>query len=221
MTSVSGWMPCIGRAGPRVLSTGDVISMRSPSRIPRRAAVAALIRTPAWPRSVTGRGETEDIAKKDAVREAVKQVKIAMRRQDPPLQSFVVDEDYVRTHLLHSKSGEPGKDEKIPLTDGEHIFFKAWVLTFRPDNEWSKDLFRRDQEAQRKLRADERQTLGSHIVIGLAFLLLAGYGYVRLDEYTQRRYTTWLRLAGIGVAAMVIAGWWVYFQAPMALIAPG
>lgn len=160
-----------------------------------------------WPRSVTGRGETEDIAKKDAVREAAKQISIAMRRQDPPLQSFVVTEDYIRTHLLHSKSGEPGKEEKIQLPDGEHVF-KAWVLTFRPNNEWSKDLLRRDQEAQRKLRADERQTLGSHIVIGLAFLLLVGYGYVRLDDYTQRRYTTWLRLAGIGVAATVIACWW-------------
>jgi len=136
-------------------------------------------------------------------------------------QAFVVTEDYVRTRLLDSKSGEPGKDEKIQLNDVEHVF-KAWVLTFRTNNEWWKDIVRRDQEAQRKLRADERQTLGSHIVIGLAFLLLAGYGYVRLDEYTQRRYTTWLRVAGIGVAATVIAGWWwVYFQAPTAPMVPG
>jgi hypothetical protein len=174
-----------------------------------------------WPRSVTGRGETVELAKKDALREAVKTISIAMKLHDPPLQAFVVNEDYVRTRLLDSKSGEPGKDEKIQLNDVEHVF-KAWVLTFRTDNEWWKDIVRRDQEGQRKLRADERQTLGSHVVIGLAFLLLAGYGYVRLDEYTQRRYTTWLRVVGIGVAATVIAGWWwVCFQAPMAPMAPG
>jgi hypothetical protein len=174
-----------------------------------------------WPRSVTGRGETVELAKKDALREAVKTISIAMKLHDPPLQAFVVTDDYVRTRLLDSKSGEPGKDVKIQLPGGD-ADFKAWVLTFRTDNEWWKDIVRRDQEAQRKLRADERQTLGSHIVIGLAFLLLAGYGYVRLDEYTQRRYTTWLRVVGIGVATTVIAGWWwVCFQAPIAPMAPG
>jgi hypothetical protein len=174
-----------------------------------------------WPRSVTGRGETVDIAKKDALREATKTIANAMKLHHPPLLAFVVTEDYVRTRLLDSKSGEAGKDEKIQLNDGEHVF-KAWVLTFRTDNEWWKDIVRRDQETQRKLRADEHQTLGAHIVIGLAFLLLAGYGYVRLDEYTQRRYTTWLRVAGIGVAATVIAGWWwVCFQAPLAPMVPG
>jgi hypothetical protein len=41
-------------------------------------------------------------------------------------------------------------------------------------------------------------------------LLLAGVGYNRLDEYTQRRYTIWLRAAGVSVAATAVAAWfWV------------
>ena len=50
--------------------------------------------------------------------------------------------------------------------------------------------------------------------IGLACLLLAGFGYVRLDEFTHRRYTAWLRIAGVGVATTVIAGWWWVFLTP-------
>jgi hypothetical protein len=161
-----------------------------------------------FPPSVTGRGETVDTAKRDAILEAGKLVSIAMRLHNPPLESFVVNEDYVRTHVV--LAGEPGKDEKVPLNDGEHVF-KSWIVFFRTDSDWWKDIERRDQEAQRNLRANERQTLASRIVIGLSFLLLAGFGYVRLDEYTQRRYTTWLRVAGVGAATTVIAGWWWVF----------
>jgi hypothetical protein len=102
----------------------------------------------------------------------------------------------------------------IKLNDGEHVF-KSWVLTFRSDVDWGKDLVRRDYEAARKQRADERQKVGALVIIGLAFLLLVGFSYVQLDEYTQRRYTTWLRVAGVGVGTTLIAAWWwVFFQAP-------
>jgi hypothetical protein len=166
------------------------------------------------PPGVTGHGETVDSAKKVAINKAVEEITGFMKRYE--FTSFVVTEDYVRKHVLVDP-GQPGEDVRVENFPKP---FKSWTLTFR--NGYSNDLVRRDQETRRKLRADERQNLGSHIVIGLAFLLLAGYGYVRLDEYTQRRYTTWLRLAGIGVAATVIAGWWwVCFQATMAPLAPG
>jgi hypothetical protein len=165
-----------------------------------------------WPRSVTGSGETVDTAKDAAIREAKKVVSIAMKLRDPPLQSFVVDEDYVRTHVV--LAGEPGKDVEMTLNDGKHVF-KSWVVFFRTDGEWWKDIEKRDREAQRKHRADTRQTLGLRIVIGLASLLLAGFAYVRLDEYTKRRHTKWLRVAGVGVATTVIAAlWWVFSLSP-------
>jgi hypothetical protein len=195
-----GLAGCSGSAPPRE------------ARLPSRAAA---LPKGDLPRSVTGHGVTVEAAKKAAINKAVEVISHLMTSNE--LKSFKLTEDYVRKNVL--VGGEPGKDLQV-----ENIVepFKAWVVNFHPDNDWWKDIVRRDQEAQRKLRADERQTLGSHVVIGLAFLLLAGYGYVRLDEYTQRRYTTWLRVAGIGVAATVIAGWWwVCVQAPMAPIPPG
>ena len=85
-------------------------------------------------------------------------------------------------------------------------------MPFRTDTDWWTDLVRRDHEEQRKARADQRHTWTAQVMLSLSVLLLAGFGYVRLDEYTQRRYTTWLRIAGIGVATSVAAGWWYVFQ---------
>src|SRR5207302_769824 len=107
--------------------------------------------------------------------------------------------------------GEAGKDVKV-----ENIAdpFKTWTLTLRPDSAWWNDVVHRDQDISRKLRAEQRQAVGAQVIIGLACLLLAGFGYVRLDEYTQRRYTAWLRLVGMGVATTVVAGWWWVFLTP-------
>jgi hypothetical protein len=127
------------------------------------------------------------------------------------LRSFKVTEDFVLKNALPD-AGRAGKDLAV-----ENIAnpFKAWVVTFRTDTDWWSDIVRRDHEAERKLRAEHRQTMGSRIIIALGLLLLAGFGYVRLDEYTQRRYTTWLRLAGVGLATTMVAGWWwIVFQAP-------
>jgi hypothetical protein len=164
---------------------------------------------PQLPSSVTGHGEAVETAKKVALAKAVQEIKETMKRNE--MSSFEVTEDYVRNNVLVD-SGQPGKDVKV---DNIADPFKAWVVNFRPDADWWHDLERRDQEAERKIRSEQRQTLGSRLIIGLAFVLLAGFGYVRLDEYTQRRYTTWLRVAGLGVATTAVAGWWwIVFQAP-------
>ena len=163
---------------------------------------------PPLPRSVTGHGETLETAKKAAIAKAVQEIKETMKRSE--MTSFAITEDYVRTNLVDS--GMPGKDFKV---DNIADPFKAWILTFRTDTDWWHELERRDQEAGRKTRAEHRQSLGSRLIIGLALVLLAGFGYVRLDEYTKRRYTTWLRVAGLGVATTALAGWWwIVVQAP-------
>src|ERR1019366_3432517 len=125
------------------------------------------------------------------------------------LTSFKVTEEYVRKNILVD-AGHAGKDlDALPGADP----FKAWVVTFRTDADWWQDVVRRDHEAKRQRVAAARQNLGSQVIIGLGLLLLAGVGYVRLDEYTQRRYTTWLRVGGVGVAATMAAGWWMFVQA--------
>jgi hypothetical protein len=158
------------------------------------------------PISATGHGETLDSAKRAALGKAVEEITAFMKRCE--LTSFVVTEDYVRKHVL-ADAGRAGEDVKLENFDKP---FKAWILGFRTG--YTNDLVRLDREVERKARAEHRQTMGSRVIIGLGLLLLAGFGYVRLDEYTHRRYTTWLRLAGVGVATSAIAGWWwVFFQA--------
>jgi hypothetical protein len=163
----------------------------------------------ALPRSVTGDGQTVETAKKAAITKATDEIKHLMVKHQ--LTTFEPNEDYVRRYVLKGE-GEAGDDVKI---DNIPDAFKAWVVTFRTDTEWWHDIQRRDREAQRLRVAESRQHLGSQIILGLGLLLLAGVGYVRVDEYTQRRYTTWLRLGGLAIATTLAAGWWLFLQAPL------
>ena len=144
------------------------------------------------PSQIPGVGETEDKAKDVAVREAVKEV-------NTKLQKFTVDDDYVRKHML-ADEGRAGEDLKIENIDGP---FKSWIVRFR-DNAWS-DAFRQD-------RATGRESIAGSIMFGIAILLLIGFGYLRLDEYTHYRYTAWLRAAGSGVIALILAGGYFFLQ---------
>jgi hypothetical protein len=164
-----------------------------------------------WPKSVTARGETEDKAREVALRDAVELVKKLMRLQDPPLKSFVLTEDYVSANLIATE--QRGKDIVI---EGFDNAFKEWTLTFRSDHgEWWKELVKKDREAERILRAqdralqaEERQALGARVLFGLSCLLLVGVAYVRVDRVTRHRHTPWLRLASVGAAGIAVAGWW-------------
>jgi hypothetical protein len=159
------------------------------------------------PREAIGFGETAEKAKAMAVKDAAERVRALMAMQKPPLDSFVVSEDYARQLVDTGKLGDDVKNEAFekPL--------KQWVMPFRSDTDWWGDVVRHDFDAQRSARAADRQTWSSRGMLGLAALLLAAVGYVRLDEYTHRRYTTWLRIAGIGVATSAIAGIAYVFQA--------
>jgi hypothetical protein len=149
------------------------------------------------PVEATGFGKTEEDAKADALRNATERVKALMGMQKPPLESFVLKPEYVRTLVGPGHAGKDVVEENLRL--------QQWVMPFRTDTDWWADL-------QRKDRAEQRHTWTARVMLGLAVLLLAGFSYVRLDEFTQRRYTTWLRLAGLGVATSVGAGLWYVFQ---------
>jgi hypothetical protein len=176
-------------------------------------------REPALPKSgwplppVTGRAEDVETAKEVAAREAVRLVTELMRQQHPPLHSFVVSEDYLRQNLLGE--GKPGKITEIELPNQPKKIYMEWIWTFRNDPKKWGDLVRQDQRAERQAQAEQRKVQKGHrqdllqrIIFGLSLLLMAGFGYVRLNEYTQRRYTAWLRVSGVFVASLALAGWW-------------
>lgn len=156
------------------------------------------------PREAVGYGDTEEKAKESAVKDAVEHIRKLMAMQNPSMVSYDVPEKDVRRWL---EKGKPGKDFELegPLNQRP---LKTWVMPFRTDTDWWHEVVRQDRQA----RANQRHEWTARGLLGLTVLLLAAVGYVRLDEYTQRRYTAWLRLAGVGVAASVAAGLWYAFQ---------
>lgn len=147
-----------------------------------------------WQKPIIGRGETVETAKKDAYRQAKEVVDFLRSQQKPLVQASDLSEETVRRHFLVN-DGEADDDVKIELKPGEEQAFKQWSVTLRP-------------ETERLLRADERQTISSFGMIGLSIFLITGFGYIRLDEYTHRRYTAWLRLASLGAVVSALVGWW-------------
>ena len=149
------------------------------------------------PRQEFGAGDTHEKAREQAFVNAEKKVNELIHEHG--LKHFKVDRDYLVRNLLADAKGKAGEDIALPQAGQAPL--KQWVLTYKTDRDWWSELVRLD-------RAEARQALASRLMIGLAALLGVGFGYVRLDQYTNRRYTPWLRAAGAAVAATVAAGWW-------------
>ena len=147
------------------------------------------------PREAIGAGETVEKAKANALKKALDDVELLM--QGHQLSHFKVDQAYVQKHVVE-KEGRSVEDLEFP----GQAPLKQWVFNFRTDNGWWSEIERQD-------RAEARQEVSSRVMIGLSILLFAGYGYVRIDEYTNRRYTKLLRAVGVGAIAAAVAGWYM------------
>jgi hypothetical protein len=155
------------------------------------------------PHKVTGVGATEASARQDAFRKAIESVTSVMDQQH--MRSFHITEEYAQKYLLCD--GAPGKEIPIhPQLDP----FKQWIVSFRTDYNWWKDVVLHDRQAARQIRADDRQTLAGQTVLGLSTLLLMAFGFIRLNEYTHRRYSALLGVAGVGLTSLLLAGWWMF-----------
>src|SRR5262245_61375174 len=140
------------------------------------------------PQHVVGHGAKVETAKRTAIAKAIDEISGVMAKHN--LTSFKLTEEYLDKHVLIDE-GKQGKDfDALPNAEP----FKSWIVTFRSESDWCDDIVRRDHEARRQQIAESRQTVGSQVIIALGLLLFVGVGYVRLDEYTKRRYTTLLRL---------------------------
>ncbi len=113
-----------------------------------------------------------------------------------------MDEDYVRKHVLDGP-GQAGAD--IDIKVGPRM--KAWVQPLHEAD--VADLFARSQVAQRHTLANERQTIAGFVLAALSVLLAVAWGYLRLDEWTGGRVSSWLRIGAIGLVIAAAVAWWI------------
>jgi hypothetical protein len=153
-----------------------------------------------WLTEVKGYGETIEDARKNALKSAVERVKGFLRAQDPPLEAWQPDEEYVRTHLLEG-AGQPGADVKLEVG-----LVKVWVQPLRDAPNWT-EMVQLNQAAQRRVLSAERQTTAGFALAALTALLATAWGYFRLDEWTGGRFSKWLLIGAIALLSMTGTGW--------------
>lgn len=157
-----------------------------------------------WPVEVKGYGETPEQARKMAVGEAVRQLKLVMQRQSPPLLAWEPDADFLQAQwlVLPGRAGEDFVDDNLGLTK------KSWIIRLRTDPDW-QEVVSKNRQAERRQTAYARQGLLARGLLFVSLLLGVGYGYVRLDDWTQGRHTRWLRFSSASLAASIVAiAWW-------------
>lgn len=149
---------------------------------------------------VKGYGPSLEVAKQDALREAVMKLQAELRRQN--LDHWRPTERDVQQHLLEG----PGRAGEVETIDKNLPPSKTWIQPVKFPSEES--LRNMDRQALRRDVSEERMSLALRAIAALAAVLAVIVGCIRADEWTSSRYTGWLRAAGAALIAGVAAGWW-------------
>lgn len=152
-------------------------------------------------REVKGYGPTLNAAKRNALREAVVELEQYLRTRRPPLVHWQPTEAFVGQHLIDG-AGREGAEVQLE----EFGPAKTWIVHLKIPAETT--LVDWDRRAERTALAEQRLGQTLHAVLAIGLIIALGIGYIRLDDWTRSRYTAWLRLAGFGLTAVVVAGWW-------------
>lgn len=159
-----------------------------------------------WPAEVKGYGDTAEQARKMAMAEGVRQLKLVMQRQNPPLQSWEPDADFLQAHwlALPGRAGEDFVDDNLGLAK------KSWIIRLKSETNW-QEIVTNDRHAERRQVAFTRQGMLARGLLFVSLLLGVGFAYVRLVESTPPCFSRLLRFAGAGLAASIVgaAVWWI------------
>jgi hypothetical protein len=140
---------------------------------------------------------TEAEAEKDALEQAAGRMTEKLTELDPPVRyqmSAAEVKSYIRKD---SKSAHPPtaeqKDEyaKAGIKDANLVFVEYEVTV--------------SAEQVRELRSRERVLFGLKILAGVAAAALAGFLFLRADEWTKGYLTSWLAVAAFALAGGVAA----------------
>jgi len=157
-----------------------------------------------WPHEVKGYGATVEKAQESALTHAVKRITACLQSQDPPLVSWPPNELYVKKHLLKGV-GEQGDDFAI-VDNGPKV--KTWILHFQEPTKWI-EMVQFNQAEVRRQSAAERQSTAAMGLAGVTALLLVGWGYLRVDEWTKGRFSRWLAIGAVALLGASSAIWWM------------
>ena len=142
---------------------------------------------------------TEQEAEKDALEQAQRRIEEKLAELDPPVRH--------RPTLAEVKANYLRKDSRHPrrLTEEQK---KAYEKTFA-DAGLKYDLdslvfvdyeVTVSAEQVRELRAQDRVLLGLKVFAGVAAAALAGFLFLRIDEWTKGYLTSWLAVAAVALA---------------------
>lgn len=150
-------------------------------------AVASAANT-SWPGTVKGYGLTAEMARKDAVKEAVRQVKEYIRQLSPPLEHWQVTEEFVENNLV--ATGGPGPDWMINEQEKEKKG-KSWILQMKqPDLELfarlDRQAFGAKQQVERQVISQDRLQLTGWIFGGVLALLLLVMAFLQLKDNSAK-----------------------------------
>jgi hypothetical protein len=161
---------------------------------------------------VEGHGLTVERAKSDALEQARDELVKYLRGHNPPALWWVPSPGFIKERLVSKEdSGREGADLEVKNVGK----FKTWVLNVRtPDAATIQryDTQARDEQArlERAGRMQERMGLLGKVLTALIAGLALVFGYIRLDELTQRAYTHWLRVALVSSVGAAGIGLWLF-----------
>jgi hypothetical protein len=165
-----------------------------------------------WPREIVGHGKTLELAKEKAVKLAVDRLGVCLKNQNPPLDAWQPDEQYVRDHLLDGEGHEGQLPDNADFAKilKQAGFDKVWVCPVRESPDWA-DMVQRNQVELRKVVTVQRQTMAGFGLAALTALFATGWGYLRVDEWTRGRFSQWLRIGAVAILAITGAAWWLFY----------
>lgn len=150
--------------------------------------------------TVVGIGESAKDAEQEALEKAQAEVIALLRQQSPPIE-WVPPIDYVKKKLVRGITNEGTKDLPPPVGRVYQVSVRVGL-----DSETRSEILKLDRHA----RTSQRMLFLVEILGGIVVVCTAIAGYIRLDELSKGYYTGLLRLAAVGLVAVVVAGLWFF-----------
>jgi len=166
---------------------------RAEGRAPAAIRPAPQVPNPTWIED--GYGASEADARDVALKKAEDSVEEHLKRLYGS-KGWKVSADYLRQMQVVRFE----KPEEVELTPGQRVVKVRAVVELTPS------YLEAMQGVVRQQRVEQRHLVLARVLAGLVVLLLVGAGYLRLEEATRGYYTTVLRVAALGLVAVIGLG---------------